>query len=211
METAPVLSARDKDPTRSLVLANAVTIVMALVFSWPVSTLLIPYWLQCGVIGYFSQKRIRMLHEFVDFDGAEIKGDFGPKTEEAKREAANLFIAFYFGLFHLAVLAGLITRNIDELFWYDWAGMVVTTVAFAFNHRLSFKRNVDADISGRPKLFTLVVLPFVRVVPMLVIVMVGAAVNFKGGFVVVLFGIVKTFIDIAMHNFEHQTLQGARN
>jgi cation transport ATPase len=191
----------------SLILANVVTIVVALSFSWPLMTLLLPYWLQSGIIGYYSQKRIRMLHDFIDIDGVPIHGDKQQQSQKIKRSAANLFIAYYFCLFHLSVLAGLISRGVTELPWSDWIGVIVATVAFAINHRSSFRKNAHADVSGRPKLGTLMLLPFARVVPMQVVIVVAVGLHFKGAFPVVLFGLVKTVIDVAMHVVEHRVLR----
>ena len=52
------------ESTRSLVVVNAATLLVALGLGWPVQALMWPYWIQSVVIGYYSRRRILALGRF---------------------------------------------------------------------------------------------------------------------------------------------------
>src|SRR5690242_10011684 len=119
MSSAPLpASANDQDTSvYSLIFANALTIAMAWVFSWPLAYLLAPYWIQSVAIGYFAQKRIRMLHQYSTAN-FQINNHSVEPTEQTKKQTANFFVLHY-GLFHVVYLAFL-TKSIGKLAAYDW-------------------------------------------------------------------------------------------
>lgn len=52
-------------------------------------------------------------------------------------------------------------------------------------------------------------LPYLRVVPMHIIIVAGLASNMAGVSALLLFGVLKTFADVAMHYAEHRSLAHA--
>lgn len=50
--------------TKLLVVSNIVTIVFAIIEGWDLHTLLLIYWFQSVIIGYFNYKRILKLENF---------------------------------------------------------------------------------------------------------------------------------------------------
>lgn len=122
------VAAVTRESTRSLIFANAVTVVLALVFKWPLGLLLWPYWIQSIVIGYFSRKRMLTLTRF-STEGLRINGQAAAPTEATRKSAANFF-ALHYGGFHLGYLVFIATRAADLSRW-DWAGVALAIVVFS--------------------------------------------------------------------------------
>lgn len=194
-----------RESTRSLVIANAVTLVMALVFQWPLSLLLWPYWIQSVVIGFFSGRRMLALQRFSTKD--VLVNDQPVEPTEATKHSAVLFFTLHYGFFHLGYAFFIATRA-DELGRWDWIGIGVAALSFVWNHRFSYRQNIEADSAGTPNIGTLMFLPYLRVVPMHLTILAGGVLT--GGFsvlAVVVFCLLKTGADVAMHLIEHKLLQ----
>lgn len=187
-----------------LLASNAVALVIALWQGWPLGLLLWPYWLQSVIIGFFSFRRIRGLQRF-STAGFRINGRAVDPTEATKRSTANFF-ALHYGLFHV-VYAGFLSRQVLPA--QDWLWVGLAGAAFFLNHRDSFLRFRDADRRGEPNIGTLMFLPYLRVLPMHVMIIVGIGVLGGGVLSVLLFGVLKTAADCAMHVAEHRILARA--
>jgi hypothetical protein len=195
--------------TRSLIVANVSTLALALFFQWPIGLLLWPYWFQSLIIGWFSRERILALREF-STDGFKVNNQPVEATVATQRSTANFF-ALHFGFFHLIYFVFLL-QSARGLAALDWLGLALAAIAFAWNHRASFERNLEADSRGKPNIGTLMFLPYLRIIPMHLTIIFGGALI--GGQVnpwaVVLFGTLKTCADVAMHVIEHRILQKKR-
>ena len=185
-----------------LVAANALTLLLALAQDWPIGLLLWPYWVQSVVIGVFSYRRIMGLQQF-STEGFRINRRSVPPNEATRRTTARFF-ALHYGLFHLAYALFLATQEMPV---HDWLWVGVAAIGFLYNHWQSFERFREADRQGRPNIGTLMFLPYLRVVPMHIAVIVGAALPWEGA--VLLFGLLKTAADCAMHVAEHRILARA--
>jgi len=190
------------ESTRSLVLVNVATLVLALGFGWPLATLMWPYLLQSLVIGYYSRRRMLALTEF-STEGVKENNRPVPPTVETRNRMANFF-TLHFGFFHLGY-ALFLWQRVGEMAWWDWAGCAVAALSFAFNHRLSYEQNVAADRRGRPNIGKLMILPYARILPMHITILLGWA--WEGPVAVLLFGGLKTVADVIMHKVEHRSLQ----
>lgn len=191
--------------TRSLLAVNAATVALALALDWPVATLLWPYWVQNIVIGYFSRKRILALGRF-STEGFTMNDRAVSPTPATQRSVANFF-AVHYGFFHVGYLVFLMAQHTGQLRWWDWAGLFVLGVSFAWNHRLSFNQNVEADRAGTPNIGTLMFLPYGRIIPMHLTIIVGGALGGDSAWSVLVFGALKTAADVLMHHVEHRVLQ----
>jgi hypothetical protein len=192
--------------TLSLVIVNAAAIAVALVLDWPVATLIWPYWIQSVVIGYFSRRRILALGRFstAGFTMNDRAVDATPATQ---RSVANFF-ALHYGFFHFGYLMFLV-RQYAQLGPWDWLGLGALSVSFAWNHRFSFEQNVAADRRGTPNIGTLMFLPYARILPMHLTIMLGGQFGGEGAKVVLIFGALKTVADVLMHHVEHRVLRRA--
>jgi hypothetical protein len=197
---------RPVESTRTLVLTNLGTLALALIFQWPVGSLLWPYWAQSVIIGWFSRQRILALGHF-STAGLEVNNQPVEPTYETQRSTANFF-TLHFGFFHFVYMVFLfgLASNLQPL---DWLGVAVAAVAFAYNHYASYRSNIAADAEGEPNIGTLMFLPYLRIIPMhLTIIFGGALLQTNAStWAVLLFGVLKTGADVAMHIAEHRILQ----
>jgi hypothetical protein len=190
--------------TFSLVAVNVATLVVALVLDWPVQALMWPYWIQSVVIGYYRRRRILALGRFSTENFTMNDRPVSP-TPATQRSVANFF-ALHYGFFHFGYLMFLIKQSQDWR-WWDVLGWLALGVSFAWNHRLSFQQNVEADRHGTPNIGTLMFLPYARILPLHFTIILGASIGGGGAFAVLLFGALKTVADVLMHYVEHRVLQ----
>jgi hypothetical protein len=164
------------------------------------------YWTQSVAIGVSYVLRILALEKFTT-EGMKILGEPVEARPEMRSLLAMVF-AFAFGFVHAVYL----------VFLYEGARMITKTplrfdlwwlacvLAFALNHYWSYRYNRELDRQGTLDAGTLMMTPFVRVVPMHLMLVSGAFVSK----LVLVWGVVKILADVAMHIVEHQQLQKAR-
>jgi hypothetical protein len=190
----------------SLLAANGVAIVFAVIFGWSAGIVLWAYFLQNLVIGYFSRKRILALDKF-STTGFRINDRQPPPTPETKRKTANFF-AVHFGFFHLGYFAFLTQAHVPDLL--DLLALGGITVGFILNHAASFRRHIAADAKGETNIGTLMFLPYLRVIPMHLAVIIGSGMSLMNTLTgLVGFMLLKTAADWLMHHIEHRILQKA--
>ena len=193
-----------------IVLANGLALAVAWWERWPMLLLLLPYWVQSVVIGWYSGRRMLALERFSTEGTSGFTGD---SDEQVKRNAVKFF-AMHYGIFHVGylffMLIGLQTGKlaggmpIPELAQRDLLWVAAVSLVFALTHRASFRRNLENDRKGRPNIGTVMFLPYARVIPMHLTFIFGLAMGYTGA--VVLFGILKTLADVGMHWVEHRVL-----
>jgi ribosomal protein L37AE/L43A len=170
---------------------------------WPLTQLMLTYWVQSIAIGMSYVLRILALEKF-STEGMKILGEPVEARPEMRSLLAMVFV-FAFGFVHVMYLvllyAGAKTPlRFDLWFW-------LCAAAFALNHYWSYRYNRELDRQGTPNAGTLMMTPFVRVVPMHLMMVSGAA--FVGNLVLP-FGVLKIGADLGMHLVEHAQLQKIR-
>jgi hypothetical protein len=180
--------------TRSLLLANAGTLVAALLLQWPAGWLLWPYWIQSVVIGWFARKRMLGLYRFIT-DGFTSNDQPVPENAQGKRSTANFFTLHY-GFFHLCYLIFLCAEHPLTAGW-DLLVLGACAASFVLSQRQTYAVQHDADLRGRPNLGTLMFTPYLRVLPMHLAILLGAALGGGAG-LLVLFTVLKTASDVGM-------------
>jgi Family of unknown function (DUF6498) len=201
----------DRSAVWGLVGSNLLTLVLALALKWPLATLLWPFWLQSVVIGYFSRKRMLALRDFTTA-GMTMgsRREAVPEDETGLRRVANFFTLHY-GFFHL-IYAVFLWAMRPALTPLDWAGMLTSAVGFILAHRHSYQRNVEEDLKQKQSLTKLMLLPYARIIPMHLSLLVGSWLiqsrsTLLAGFALILFTLLKTAADLTMHYFEHRNLR----
>lgn len=187
---------------------NAITLVVALWQQWPATLLLWPYWIQSIVIGWYSRRRILALRRF-STEGLKVNGRAVQPTAETKRSVANFF-ALHYGFFHLAYLAFLFSLSFDARLGRaptsgDWLLFALLGAGFWLSHRNSHRLHLDADIRSERNLGLLMFLPYARILPMHLTIILGTLIG--GGGAILLFTALKTAADVLMHVVEHRWLQ----
>ena len=195
----------------AVVATNVAVIGIALWQHWPLVVLLWPYWLQSVIIGWYSGRRILALRQF----SLEGTSGFDQGSDEATKRHTVRFFAMHYGLFHLVYFLFLFMATSGKvpgapahgLTALDLAFMVVIGVSFVFTHRASYRRIMESDQAGRPNIGGVMFLPYLRIVPMHLTIIIGLGSGYSGG--VILFGMLKTFADVLMHWIEYRITAGS--
>jgi len=192
-------------PTLALVqvlAANAIATFWAVRSGWPLLMLVLPFWLQSVVIGWFYRRRILALRRF-GTQGFEIDGKPVAETAETRISTAN-FLAMHYGFFHLVYAIFLVAfgfagklGDTSGLGADDAWSVIALGALFVATQFVEHRREVAADRGISPNIGAMMFLPYVRVVPMHLMILVGAA--FEGGAAtIVLFGALKAAADALM-------------
>lgn len=211
-----------EESARFLVLSNLFTMVVAVVARWDLYDVLLIYWGQSVVIGFFNWKRIRQLKQF-STDNLTIGNQPVAPTIETRNQIAFAF-AVHYGLFHAAYLYFLCTRKTDFAVHYvvsgagdlvsacirtinlsrpDILGVLACIAVFAINHRFSFRHNLEKDLRRRTNIGALMFFPYARIIPMHVTIIFGAYFARYSMGILLLFLSLKTIMDLVMHLIEH--------
>lgn len=204
----PSDSRRDR-AVAGILASNLLTLVLAWWQGWPLASMLWPYWCQSVVIGWFARKRILKLGQF-STEGFRVNGEAVAPTPETKRSTANFF-ALHYGFFHLAYLVFLVQEgaaSFKAMGVRDVLLILGLALAFWYSHGLSHRDHVAADLRRVPNIGSLMFLPYVRIVPMHLVILFGASQT--GGLGLLVFGALKTAADVLMHRAEHRWLQRAK-
>ncbi|MCC5886987.1 MAG: hypothetical protein JJT88_11195 [Gammaproteobacteria bacterium] len=209
-----------------ILITNVVTLLWALWQQWSVLQLLWPFWMQSLIIGWYARQRILKITTFCT-QGMRVNGRAVEPTPAVARQAANFFLLHY-GSFHFVYLIFLIALtfttdaagiilvtnestgvqsevHIGHVHAVDFLAFVVLALGFLRSHRASHLEHVAFDLGATPKLGMLMMMPYLRVVPMHLAIIL--AVVFGTG-AIGLFVLLKTVVDMAMHKVEHLLLAG---
>lgn len=190
-----------------IVLMNVVVMFAALISGDGLVMLMWPYWIQSIVIGYFNVRRIQKLQRF-STDGLKINNRSVSPTPSTRRQTW-MFFTVHYGFFHFGYMVFLLTLSNGELASWGPMWFAVTAVGYLLSHGQSHREHVDADLRGTPNIGTLMFIPYIRIVPMHLTIIIGATLSNGPGLLV--FAVLKTIADVAMHKVEHRTLQKLRN
>lgn len=195
-----------KDPSLiGILLSNLVSIYLAHVQGWDFGNVLWIYWAQSVIIGISNYKRMMSLKEFSTKDFTMNEQPV-PETEEAKKQVAAFF-ALHYGLFHLAYFAFLCKEHSLFAMPYESALLIVLAISlFVGSHSYSFLHNSKLDFKEqKPNIGTLMFYPYLRVLPMHIIIGLGGT-EFEDVSMLVFMGL-KTLADVGMHMIEHHLFQ----
>ncbi len=186
------------DPaTAALIVTNLGVLALALYQQWEIGTVLWIYWSQSVIIGFFQFFKILSLRQFTT-GGMTSNGMPVAPTRQSQWSLAGFF-AIHYGFFHLGYMAFLWT---EVPLSANAASLVLSgALLFLLNHALSFALNYRADALRRQHLGRVMLTPYVRIVPMHLAIVFSFL--FLSGFGLVLFMLLKTAADTAMHFFEH--------
>ena len=194
---------------RALIASNVVTLVIALVEDWSLAPLLLIYWSQSVIIGGFHVRRLLNLREYTTA-GLKLNGrrvEVGPR---AQRQIAGFF-ALHYGFFHFVylvfVLSGIAFDDGETTI--AWWGLAGAMLVFAVNHYFSYLQNRELDRRGKPNIGTMLFLPYARIVPMHLLIVMGATLGGGSRTALTVFIVLKTLADAVMHVVEHRALRKA--
>jgi hypothetical protein len=182
-----------------LLFTNLAVLVCAVLLHWHATDLLWICWGQSAIIGYYN------VHRIVDLDRFSTDSFVGSirslePTGETQRCAAVCFALIY-GLSQLIYgVFLLITFRIHPDF--PLAGVLACTLAFWFTHRYSYHYNRERDLDV-PNIGTLMFFPYVRIIPMNLVILLGVRYVGDDMLALALLLIIKTSVDVTTHIIEH--------
>lgn len=179
--------------------ANLITIVLALHEGWDLQELMLVYWGQSVIIGYYNFRRILDLNRF-STENFKMNGVRPPETEKTKRQTATFF-ALHYGGFHAGYLVFLLSEG--QGFQGSWLMLFICAVGFYLNHRYSYFHYREQDQNRTPNIGTIMFFPYARVVPMHITIATGNAIGPTTTSSLLLFLVLKTAADVVMHLIEH--------
>ncbi|MGB1885020.1 MAG: DUF6498-containing protein [Gammaproteobacteria bacterium] len=185
-----------------LVASNSLALVVAAYESWSLIDLLVVYWAQNVVIGIANIARILKLERF-STAGFMMNNEPVSATPTGRRQVA-WFFAGHYGTFHAFYFFFLFQAGAGATLSTSW--LWLCAAGFAVNHWFSFRQHCAHDLAGRPNIGSLMATPYLRVVPMHIMVIVGGLLmdSLAG---LLIFGALKTVADVAMHAVEHRRYQ----
>lgn len=209
--------------TKLLVVSNVITIIFAVIENWDLNSVLWIYWFQSVIIGYFNY--VRMLKIENPNEQKFTTNELVAKSiKKGKQKNASSFLIIY-GWFQAAYLIFLIKisyiqikdqiTNFNYLILISLISITVSIITFYLNHKTSFNLNYKEDLKGNINTGTLMLMPYIRILPMHIItafavIQVSGDSRLIGGFftlVLVFFLSMKTMADVIMHKVEHNYLR----
>ncbi len=161
------------------------------------------YWGQSVIIGYFNVRRMLALKQF-STDNFRINNRPAEPTRKTQRQTA-FFFAVHYGGFHFAYLVFLFAEN-GIASGVAIAGVVACILIFFFNHRFSYHYNRERDATRAPNLGFIMFFPYVRIIPMHLMILMGNQFVGDSTARLVMFLVLKTLADVAMHVIEHSRI-----
>ncbi len=177
----------------SLIFFNLISLIFGILDGWSLADFVLLYWLQSLIIGvfqFFKILRVQRL-EAVDKSGKKIY-----LPEAAKYLVAGFFLIHYNG-FHLGYFF-----FIKSFLKVDFVKILPVGGFFLVNHLISFLVNKD-EAAIKRRLAFLFGFPYLRVVPMHLLIMFGLSVFGESWASFIIFIFLKISADVLMHLIEH--------
>ncbi len=184
---------RFRTPTSVLIIANIVAIIFAVVQKWDVAAVLCLYLTESFIIMGFNCVRVLSLRQFT----------------AAQKWGTIILIIFLNAFIFPIVIVCLVCALILAKPHYDsasFAGFNLCIMIFIANHAFSCRDNIRSDRLTTPNIFKILAIPFVRILMIFLTASLGAALFISIGgsgaiFILVFFLIIKTIVDVKMHNW----------
>ena len=196
--------------TTTLIISNFAVVCFAIIQNWDLITLIWIYWWQSIIIGFFNVIKILSLKNF------SSKGVYFGKVQLTTTIYDKIFVAICFvilyGSFHF--LYGLIIflfTNFTFVSDINSYCIFSGSVLFFINHLFSFLYNKKKDIE-KQNIGKIAVTPFLRIIPMQLIIMAGFALIIKFGdagvhTTLLCFFLLKIGVDVWTHLIEHKVIK----
>ena len=184
---------RFRTPTSVLIIANIVAIIFAVAQKWDVAAIMCLYLAESFIIMGFNCVRVLSLRQFT----------------ATQRWGTIILIIFLNAMIFPIVIVCLVGAAILAKPYYDsasFAGFNLCIMIFLANHAFSCLYNIRRDRLTTPNIRKIVAIPFLRIIVIFLTVWLGlelfASIGKQAGiFILVFFLILKTIVDVKMHNW----------
>ena len=198
------LAARLRASALALVLANLVPLFGVLALDWNVTPIMVFYWAENLVIGFYNVLKMRRAQGSAAGSGTTLNGR--PVTD-GDRGAMILFFIVHYGMFTL--VHGIFVAFMFGARWHDtFYDLGLALVFLTVSHGISYRRNfIGRGEYERVSFVRLFWQPYPRVIIMHITILLGGAwAQAKGSPVYALLVLValKTAIDLVLHLLERR-------
>ena len=209
-------------PLISLLFANLVTIVFAVLNHWDAATVMFIYWAQSVIIGFFAVLTLLSLKiTDVEMTGKTSSGKKDPPRKLSRREILfgkaiiAGFFTLHYGFFHWAYYSFIVDSGLFGPVETGSTGILLTCGLFFVNHLYSYFYHRKNQWQGFDAVSDLFIGPYQRIIPMhvtivfggiilLILQMVGIDATLA---VLVIFLLFKTWADLGGHIQKHARTQ----
>lgn len=206
-------------PLVSLLVANLVTIVMAVAGNWDLASVLFIYWAQSVIIGIFTV--ITLLDADTEALAAGMDRSIAGHGGSQKISTRSVgfykcilagFFAVHYGLFHWAYFSFIVETGLFGPLNFSDTGIWISCGLFFANHLYSFLYHRGSQPRGAVFLTEEFVRPYNRIIPMHLTIIFGSIIVLVLEFagittvmpVLVLFLVLKTYADLGKHMQKHR-------
>lgn len=191
-------------PIKVLLLANLLTLLLAVLLQWPVLTILWGYWLQSIIIGIFT---------FIKIFFIRIE-EYPPIHRPFRLHKYALYFAVHYTIFHIIYAAFLIgfSRQTGGTFGHlqppNFTGVVTVGTLFFVNHTYTFFKYYIFDRKQiRFYTKTIFIEPYIRIIPIHLSLFAAAyfVTMYRNAetYIIIFFLALKTLADILLHQYQH--------
>jgi len=185
-----------------------IVILFAIIENWDLLTILFIYWCQSVIIGIFHFFKILNLKNF-STKGVLLNSRPVQSNERTKRSMA-IFFLFHYNFFHFGYFIFLFVsplfRTSSNFSFQDF--FVISAIfLFLITHFHSYKHNRESDSNKKQNIGKVFFSPYIRIIPMHITIIFGGFLFMSGSppiTTLVLFLLLKTVADVAMHIVEHR-------
>ncbi len=205
-------------PVISLIVSNILVIALAISGGWDFTTIILVYWLQNLIIGFFTIVKLLSADTgLILSEVAAARAGTGTGTPETwlrvwlMKIGVSVFFVIHYGLFNLFYFILFIYSGsfgaVDLTPRVIWIPLII----FTLNHLFSMLWYWKGEKKGGIFMANSILLPYIRILPMHLTLLIGGFVTAflqVLGFtsllpMVVIFLALKAFMDIRMHIVTH--------
>jgi len=184
----------------SLVITNIIVIVIAIIQKWDFPILFSVYIAQTQIIAFFYFFKIIFKKNTITYGLTINKKTINPTITNKLILALLYYGGFYLVMRIVYFFAQFLSFTVPGLNLSKMATAFVGIVIFFINHLISFIVNFKIDSEKEETLKELMIAPYLRIIPIIIICFFGILLNFLS----IIFLILKAIVDIYSHNYIHQ-------
>jgi hypothetical protein len=193
-------------PVATLLAANLITIVLAVIEGWDLASVLFIYWVQSIIIGIFT------IITLLTADMAQPASKGGGWSSLKVRMFLAGFFALHYGAFHWGYYSIIVEGGLFGPVDFANSGLWASCGLFFINHLFSFFYHRGSPEQPAQDPMEIFMRPYNRIVPMHMTIIFGGILILVLEFlgittvmpVLVIFLAVKTYVDIGTHLQKHR-------
>jgi hypothetical protein len=197
--------------TLALLAANLMPLLGVLAFNWNVTPIMIFYWAENLVVGFYNVLKMRRAQASVAGANTTMNGR---PVQQSDRRAMIVFFIVHYGMFtlcHGIFVLVMFGAKFDGIF----SELGLALLFLAVSHGISYRRNfIGRGEYQRVAFTTLFWQPYSRVIIMHLTILVGgtwALANGSPVYALLVLVALKTMIDLGLHLLERRKFAKMRN